>query len=158
MKRKDIPSVLNTLNEVSELKGVKFAFAVLKNRKRIETQIEGDKEIFEKILTPPDEFKDFETKRIELCVLHSDKDENGTPIIKDDQYVIKDLNLFNVELDKISETYKDVIEERKKQVDEYNSLMEEDLELEFKKVSVDDLPDEISEKQLRNIEFMIILD
>lgn len=156
MKRKEIPAILLTLDEVSELKGVKFAFSVLKNRKIFEKQIEEDKEIFEKILAPTEDFKEFETKRIELCVIHSEKDEVGNPIVENDQYKISDYDSFNIELEKLYEKHKETVESRKKQIDDYNSLMEEELELEFKKVSFEDIPEDISEKQLRNLEFMLI--
>ena len=158
MKRKDIPAILNALDDVSELKGVKFAFAVLKNRKIFESQIEEDKAIFEKILTPSDDFKEFETKRIELCVDYSEKDENGLPIIENEQYKILDFSKFDVELNILSEKHKEAIDARKKQIDDYNSLMEEELVLEFKKISIEELPNDVSEKQLRVLEFMIQLD
>lgn len=156
MKRKEIPAILSTLDEVSELKGVKFAFSVLKNRKTFEKQIEEDKEIFEKILAPTEDFKEFETKRIELCTIHSEKDEVGNPIVENDQYKISDYDSFNIELEKLYEKHKETVESRKKQIDDYNSLMEEELELEFKKVSFEDIPEDISEKQLRILEFMLI--
>ena len=59
MKRKEIGTLINALDGVAEVKGVKFAFSVLKNRKKLETQIEEDKSIFEEILKPSDGFKEF---------------------------------------------------------------------------------------------------
>lgn len=158
MKRREITSILNTLNSVSELKGVKFAFTVLKNRKKIEAQIEEDRTIFEEILKPSDGFKQYEEERISLCVLHSEKDENGNPIIENEQYKIIDLDKFNSELNNISEKFKNEIEERQKQVQEYQKIMEEDIELNFSKVSFEELPEDVSEKQLRELEFMLVID
>lgn len=158
MKRKEITTILNSLNEVSEIKGVKFAFAILKNRKKLETQIEEDKTIFEEILKPSEGFKEFETKRVDICVLYSEKDENGDPITENDQYKINELDKFNSELTLLSDKYKEEIEGRYKQVSEYNSLMEENIVIDFVKVNYEDLPSDISEKQLRGLEFMINLD
>lgn len=158
MKRKEITTLLNSLNEVSEIKGVRFAFSILKNRKKLETQIEEDKLIFDEILKPSDGFKEFETKRVDLCVLYSEKDDNGNPITENDQYKITDMVKFNSELSLLSNDYNEFIEERYKQVSEYNSLMEEELVIDFNKVNFDDLPTDISEKQLRGLEFMINLD
>jgi len=158
MKRNDITAILNTLNEVSELKGVKFAFTVLKNRKKIESQIEEDKLIFEEILKPSEGFKEFETKRIDLCIYHSEKDDEGNPITENDQYKIIDMDVFNEELKKLSDEYEEDVKNRYTQMEEYNSLMEEELTFDFKKLAFEDLPEEISEKQLRNLEFMLILD
>lgn len=158
MKRKEIQVALNSLNEVTELKGVKFAFCVLKNRKKIETQIEDDKAIFEEILKPSQGFNDYENKRVDLCVLFSDKDENGNPLTENNQYKISNIEEFNVELNKISEEYSESIDGRKKQVEEYNSLVEEDVTINFQKANFEDLPSDLSEKQLRALEFMINLD
>lgn len=158
MKRNDITGILTTLNEVSELKGVKFAFAVLKNRKKIEVQIEEDKLIFEQILKPSEGYTEFETKRIDLCIKHSEKDEDGNAITENEQYKILDMDKFHEDLNILSEEYKDDVKIRYEQIEEYNSLMEEDLTFDFKKVPFEDLPTDISEKQLRNLEFMLILD
>ena len=57
MKRKDFGLAMNALDGVSEIKGVKFAFTVLKNRKKLENQLEEDKPIFEEILKPSEGFK-----------------------------------------------------------------------------------------------------
>lgn len=158
MKRKDFGLAIEALDSVSEIKGVKFAFAVLKNRKQIENQLEEDKPIFEKILTPSDDFKEYETARIELCELSSEKDEEGKPLIEEDKYKILDIEKFNTELTTLTESFKDAVDDRKKQIEEYNSLMEEEIEFVFQKVNFDILPDDLSEQQLLKIEFMLDLD
>lgn len=155
MKRKDIGTVVNALNSVSELKGVKFAFAVLKNRKKVETQAEEDRPIFEEILKPSEGFKEYEEKRISLCELHSEKDENGKAVTENEKYKILDIKLFDKELQELTEEYKESVDERKSQIEEYNSLMEEDIEIDFVKLGIDDLPNDLSEIQLRSIEFML---
>ena len=158
MKRKEITTILDSLNGVSEIKGVKFAFAILKNRKKLETQIEEDKSIFEEILKPSDGFREFETKRVDLCVLYSEKDQDGNPITENEQYKIIEMEKFNAELTLLSDTHQEDIENRYKQVADYNSLMEEDITIDFVKVNFEDLPTDVSEKQLRGLEFMINLD
>lgn len=158
MKRKEINTLLKALDGVSEIKGVKFAFAILKNRKKLETQIEEDKSIFEEILKPSDGFKEFENKRVDLCVLYSEKDENGNPLTENEQYKINDVEVFNKELETLSEKYSEDINNRYKQVSDYNSLMEEEIEITFVKVNYEDLPEGVSEKDLKPISFMINLD
>jgi vacuolar-type H+-ATPase subunit I/STV1 len=158
MKRKDFSAAVEALNSVSEIKGVKFAYAVLKNRKKIEVQVEEDKPIFEEILKPSEGFKEYEQKRIELCVLHSEKDDNGDPITNDNRYKIIDTVKFNEELTELSTEYKVSIDDRQNQMNEYNTLMEENIEINFQKIDFDTLPEDISESQLRSIEFMIDLD
>jgi hypothetical protein len=158
MIRKEFSVTLNALDSVSELKGVKFAFAVLKNRKKLEAQIEEDKDIFERILEPSEEYKEYEEKRIELCVLYSEKDEEGNAIIEDNKYKILDIDKFNNDLNDLTQYYQEYVDSRKEQIEEYNTLMEEDITIEFQKVDIDNLPEDLSETQLRSIEFMINMD
>ena len=158
MKRKDFGLAINALDGVTEIKGVKFAFTVLKNRKKLEAQVEEDKPIFEEILKPSDGFKEYEDKRITLCEDSSEKDEEGKAITEDSRYKILDMGKFNEDLTNLSEEYKDSIEDRKSQIDEYNNLMEEDIVIEFQKLGINDLPDELTESQLQTLEFMLDLD
>ena len=158
MKRKDFGLALNALDSVSDLKGVKFAFVVLKNRKKLEAQIEEDKTIFEEILKPSEGFKEYEEKRISLCEASSEKDEDGKAKTEGDRYLIVDMNKFNKDLSKLTEEYQVSVDDRKNQIEEYNSLMEEDMFIEFQKLGINDLPDELTESQLRTLEFMLNLE
>lgn len=157
MKRKEFGVAINALDSVSDLKGVKFAFCVLKNRKKIEGQVEEDKPIFEEILKPSEGFKEYEQKRIMLCESSSEKDEEGKAITEGDRYKIPDMDKFNVDLSELSNEYKEAIDDRKHQIDEYNSLMEEDIEVEFQVIGFNDLPEDITETQLKGLEFMLDL-
>ena len=157
MKRKDFGLAMNALDGVTEIKGVKFAFTVLKNRKKLEGQVEEDKPIFEEILKPSEGFKEYEEKRIGLCESHSEQDEEGKAITEGDKYKILDLKLFNEELTSLTEEYNASVEDRKNQIEEYNNLMEEDISIEFQKLGFNDLPEELTEAQLQTIEFMLDL-
>lgn len=131
---------------------------MLKNRKKLELKVEEDRSIFEEILKPSDSLKEYEDKRIELCVSHSEKKENGEPIIENEKYKIIDVKLFENELQSLSDEYKDALNDRKSQIEEYNKLMLDDVVVDFDKVKFEDLPADISENQLRSIEFMIDLE
>ena len=158
MKRKDFGLAIDALDGVTEIKGVKFAFNVLKNRKKLEAQVEEDKPIFEEILKPSDGFQEYEKKRITLCETSSEKDDDGKAITEGDRYKILDMNKFNGDLTNLSEEYKESVEDRKKQIEEYNTLMEENMSIDFQKLNFDDLPEELTESQLQTIEFMLDLD
>ena len=154
MKRKDLYNYLQVLTSVSDLKGVKFAYAVIKNKKKIENEIK----ILEEIIIPNPLFEEFEKKRIVLCEVHSEKDTNGNPTIIENKYKISDLELFNTELEKLRLNYKDIIDERYKQINDYNNILDEDTEMEFTKIGYIDLPINISAKELDSIDFMVNLD
>jgi len=157
MKRKDFGLAMNALDSVSELKGVKFAFTVLKNRKKLEAQIEEDKTIFETILTPSEGFKEYEEKRIALCESSSEQDEEGKAKTEGDKYVILDMNKFNADLASLTEEFQVSVDDRKNQIEEYNNLMEEDMPIEFITLGIDNLPEDLTESQLRSLEFMLDL-
>jgi len=158
MKRKNFGLAMNALDSVSDIKGVKFAFAVLKNRKKLEAQVNEDKSIFEEILKPSEGFKQYEEKRIALCEISSEKDENGKAITEGDRYKIVDMIKFNQELNKLTLEHEEAVNDRKRQLEEYNSLMEEEIEIDFQKIGFNDLPEELTENQLRSLEFMLDLD
>ena len=77
MRKRDLYASMQSLNSVSELKGIKFAYSVLKNKRKLEEEIK----LFEEVIKPNPEFEDYERKRIALCEVHSDKDTEGNPII-----------------------------------------------------------------------------
>lgn len=158
MKRRNFQTAMNALDAVSNLKGVKFAFTILKNKKIIEHKVEEEKDIFAKVLEMSERFKEFEEKRVSLCVKYSTKDENGNPITTNEQYDIVDKDAFKNEYIPLMDEYKDDLEARNKQMQEYENLLDEEIEIEFKKVDFNDLPEDLTSKQLEELDFMINLD
>jgi hypothetical protein len=66
------------------------------------------------------EIKDYEESRIKLCVKHSEKDENGNPIIKENNYQIGS-----------SETFQE----------EYNELKNIEIEIPFSQLTLEQFGD-----------------
>lgn len=151
MKRRDLYVYMQGLNSVIELKGVKFAYSVIKNKRKIEEEIK----LFEEVIRPEPAFEEYELKRIALCEIHSEKDEEGKPIIIADKYKLVNVDLFNEELEKLKSNYEDVISERINQINEYNKILDEPMEVDIMKISFNDLPENITPKQLESISFMI---
>lgn len=155
MKRKDIQTYLTALDVVSEVKGVKFAFTVLKNKKKINEQIEEDKEIIKEILVASDDFKEFEAKRIEICENHCVKNDKGVSIINDGKYDLIDDDIVEKKFNSLKKTYKSTILDRDKQLAELEEIMADEINISFIKLTFDDLPEDLTEKQLESIEFML---
>lgn len=154
MKRKDLYTNLQTLELVKDLKGLNFAIAILKNKRKMEEEIK----IFEEVIKPNPNYEEYEKKRITLCELHSEKNENGTPIIIGDKYKLIDMDLFNGELEVLKASYNEVIQERINQINEYNLVLEEDINIEMVKVLQRDLPESLTANQLELLDFMITFD
>ena len=151
MKKRDLYNYLRAMDTVKDLKGVRFAYSILKNKKKIEEEIQ----IFEEVIKPNPLFAEYERNRITLCEMHSEKDTEGKPIIIGDKYKLIDTTLFNTELDKLKSGYQDVIEERIKQINEYNEILEEEVDIDLIKLNINELPSEITPKQLEFINFMV---
>ena len=154
MKKKDLYTNLQSLDSVSNLKGLKFAGAVLKNKKNFENEII----LLEEVIKPNPIYTEFEKKRITLCEVHAEKDVDGKPVIIGDKYKLVDINLFNNELDRLKNIYQDVIDERVAQINKYNALLEINAISDIIKVNFNELPEDISAKQIESIDFMVLLD
>jgi hypothetical protein len=154
MKRKNLYTYIQALAELADLKGVKFAYAVIKNKKKIEEEIK----IIEETIKPSDDFSKYEQERIQICVVNSEKKEDGSAVIVDNKYKIIDMEKFNTELEELRSNYTDTIKDRESQIADYNNLLEEDLDMTFFKIGENDLPLDITPAQLLSIEFMVNID
>ena len=151
MKRKDLYMYMDALSNVTELKGVKFAYTVIKNKKKIEEEIK----LLEEVVKASEGFSIYEQQRIQLCELHCEKDENGRPVISENKYKILDVEKFDGELGQLKDKYMSDILERERQINEYNRMLEEDIDINLSKLDFNDIPTDISITQLESIEFMV---
>jgi hypothetical protein len=159
IKRAELYKILSGLNELSNAKGVKFAYAVLKNKKAIGKELEILEELkksseFAILLKKEQEFQ---KKRLELCNKYAKKDKDGKPEIKDDEFVMENKDEWSKIFDdlKKKENYDEIEKEIKKKQKEFNSLLEEEVEIESHKIKQIDLPNEITANQLEKIELII---
>lgn len=154
MKRKDLYAYMDALSNVTELKGVKFAYTLIKNKKKIEEEIK----ILEEVVKASEDFSIYESERIRLCEFHCEKDDNGKPIISENKYKIIDIQNFDNELNILKEKHMSSILERERQINEYNSMLEEDIEINLSKIDYIDIPTDITTAQLESIQFMVNFD
>jgi hypothetical protein len=154
MKRQEIYSIIQTINTVSDLKGVKFSYAIIKNKKKIEEEIK----VLEEVVKPSEKYAEFEKVRIQLCEFYSEKDANNNPVVEENKYKITDQEVFNTELLKIKDEYNTYITDRENQINEYNKMLSEDISIDFTKINFIDLPIDITPKQLEDISFMVNFD
>lgn len=154
MKRKDLYAYMDALSNVTELKGVKFAYTLIKNKKKIEEEIK----ILEEVVKASEDFSIYENQRIRLCEVHCEKDDNGKPVIEDNKYKIIDIQNFDNELNILKEKHMSSILERERQINEYNSMLEEDIEINLSKIDYIDIPTDITTAQLESIQFMVNFD
>lgn len=144
MKRKDILELYKGLNSVGALKGVNFTYAVAKNIKLLQAEIDA----LQKAEEPTEIFKAYEADRVELAKEHAKKDENGEPLVENNQYVLENKAAFDKALLKVQEKHKEAIEERKKQMDAYLDLLNGEVATELVKVAKSEIDQEITGQQM----------
>lgn len=133
------------------LKGVKFAYAVAKNINIIKPELKA----LSDAQKPSELYKEYEKERIELCKKMASKDEKGKPIIEENAYKFDDKEAFEAELDKLKKKHKEAVEEREKQAKEVEELFSMKSKIKLHKIKIDDVPQEISTKELSSIMFII---
>jgi hypothetical protein len=153
IKNSDVLMLLNVLENLvsgSEKMHVKFLYAVERNKKKLDELATPLQKLYS--MPASEEIVEYENERVKLCVLHSNKDESGNAkVIKSgqsngrgDKYDIKDLDAFNNDLKTLVEKYKTAIDEQKKKDDEIASILNEEVDIEFYKVSLEYLPEMLS--------------
>jgi len=144
--------LLNAIESVKTIKDVKFAYALVKNKKRIKEEIE----LLKEATKVSDKLQEYEKKRIMLCKQYCEKDDNKKPIIKNNSYCGLDNNKnFNEEIKKLREEYKEELDNREKQIEDYNKLLEEKVEIDFYKISLKNIPQDISAEQLEPLMILV---
>lgn len=157
MKNKEIQQLRSSLDEVDYIRGKAFAYAVFSNKRILDLEIE----IINKVRKEPHpDYINFENERTLLCQIHSEKDDNGNPVLNynpdgTQAFKIANIEEFNKEYIIIAEKYKDVLSDMQKSKTDFDSFLEKDSDVEIKKIQIDDLPNDISASFLEKIKFMI---
>jgi len=162
MKRRDLLNLTNQIKLLRDVKSTKLAYNLMQNLHLINKIGQPSTIIQSKIdkLTAT-KIQEFNTKRIDLCHDHAKIDDKGNPIIirvnDVDQYDIKDKPAFESDLKKLREEYKDIFNEQKELYTQLAELLNEEIEVEIIKVSVQDLPKDLSLLDLEKIKDLLEL-
>lgn len=160
MKRENVINVFGIMNVLSEEKTTaKGAYGIAKNKKIAEAEVKAIQEAQQKV-EMPEKFNEFDKKRIELCEEVADKDEDGKPIKINNgqQFSISQEKQeeFAEKLKALREEYKEAIEQKDKIEQDFIDLLSEEIEVEFHKVMIDDLPNNITANQIEALDEIII--
>lgn len=147
MTNQDLINLYEGLDKVKDLKGFKFAYAVVRNSNKIKTEITN----LEETLKTTEKFNEFETKRIELNKKYAKKDEKGEPIIEKDAYILENKEEFEKEYELLKEEYKEEITKREEQNKELVKFLKEETTFELFKVKKEDVPQDITPAQMGGI-------
>jgi hypothetical protein len=151
MKNNELYQLADGLGKMGDLTGVKFAYAIVKNKRIVEDEIK----LLSESLKASDKFTEFDKKRVEIVKEHADKDEKGEAKIEGNQYVVSDTKAMEAAIDPLKEEYKDAIEAREAQIKEFSEMLEKEINIELYKIKQDDLPKDISVAQLESIRWIV---
>lgn len=157
LTKKQILELHSALLSVGNLKGVRFSYAVAKNLSSLATEVIA----LQKAYTTSKEFNEYDNERIKLAEKHAER-VNGRPdliITKDglEKYNIKDEPKFFAELKILQSKHETAIKNREDQLKEIDKILEEQVDIDLCKISINDIPEEIQAKQMADL-FMIVED
>lgn len=151
----------NTLFEVSDLKGVKFAYSISKNKKKLEEEMKA----LSDMQKPSEGFVEYEKQLRKLVEKCGKRDENNNLIKQVNERgevgfaIHEDDLIFQKEKEILDNKFKNAIEERNKTQEKIQEILEEEIEIEefeFHKITFNDLPTDLTANQIDLLDFMIL--
>lgn len=141
------------LAKLKDLKGVKFNYCVSKNL----ALLDGELKALKDTLKMSDEYKAFDQKRVDLAKEFAQKDENGKPKLsinpetKESSYLLADQKAFNIAFKKLQEDNQEVVDQRTKQLEDFNLFIEKESTVALYKIKLEDISPEITTEQMVDI-------
>lgn len=157
LTNKEVYQLRQWLYECSDLKGQKFAYAILKNRNHVDSYI---KNIEETMTTPSKEYLRFDEQRDKLARKNSERDANGEPMTKMEGmkrvYVIKNKEKFDADSKELKDKFKETIKEREKQIKTFEKFSEKIATVELHMIESSDVPEDITANLLEGISVLLV--
>jgi len=151
MTKQDALNLYQNLNVLGNLSGVKFSYAVAKNANLLKAEVEA----LETSVKPLPAFEAYDTERVELARSHAKKDDQGNPTIVGNQFIIEDQKAFDKDLEELKSKHKEALEIRQTQLDEYAKLLKEPSEVVLHKITLADVPNQVTVTQMTAIQEFI---
>ena len=145
--KQDILTLFNAIDALGHLKGVKFTYGMAKNINILKPEVES----LQEAAKGSDEFLAYEKSRGELLEKYAKKDEDNKSVIVNNEYVLEDQKGFDTEFNKLRKENKKVLDDRQTQIDEVDKLLKEETTIKLYKIKVDDIPEDITTKQMNSI-------
>lgn len=130
---RELADLMQGLMAVKDLKGVRFSLQVTKNINLIKSELEH----IEEAAKPSEEFLEI-AKQVQVI------EKSGKPE-EEMKAAVAEIEKDNAKL----------VEERKNQIDEFNNMLEDEIEISLFKISENHLPEDITAQQLMGINQLI---
>jgi len=103
------------------------------------------------------EYEQFQQERTQILEKYCARNDDGTPVVENEQYAFSDdgvRSAAEAEVATLSDKYKETLEARTKEIDVYNQIISESVEVDITKVTFDAFPKEISSDDLELLRVM----
>ncbi len=133
-------------------KSKKLAYALVKNSKILESEVTAIKQAYD---TESESYKEYLGKLRDVYNKYGAKDANGNVKLTPTGFELakeEDREAVTKDILSLEEDYKEALEARAKEMEEYQAMLESEIEVDLQPIDFEDLPDEI------NPEIMYILD
>lgn len=108
---------------------------------------------------PSPEYSEYEKKRGDLIEKYAERDEDGNMVVDETSRLIKikieSYKEAKEKFDSLAKEYSGIIQKRQKDLQEYYDLLDEEVEIEIKQVSIDYFPDYINKVMMRALKPMV---
>ena len=153
MKNSDLFTFAEGLRSVGDLCGPKFVYAVAKNARIVQVEVDA----LQAGMKFSEAAQKYDEERVSLCKKYALENGNGEPKVNGQEYEIDPACRadFDSALKQLRIDHKSAVDERQKQIDEFNALMDEDTAIELHKVSREHIPENITAAQMGVIFDMI---
>ncbi len=143
IKRGEIKKINESIQRVSIIDASKwFGLGLLKNKNKIKEELE----ILDNLQK---DLNEFEEKRLNLCAKYVDRDENNAPIIENEEFKgVAENPQFKIELIDLKNKYE-------KLFTEINSILEEEIEIDFYLINFEHFPEIIKPAEIEILSIMI---
>jgi hypothetical protein len=145
IKREEVLRLDQTLDAVSKMPATRFAYAVARNKKKLQEEVESIKTA----LAPSPKLVEYEEKRRQLVLQHAAKTKDGQPDI--DQLGnarLADFKAFDDGLKDLKEKYQDALKEYDAKTPERVAFLSESIEIDLYEIPTKNLPKELRAEDL----------
>lgn len=147
MTREEVLKLYDVFKELSQIHNTRFAYFIAKNKKLLQSEIE----IINEIRRPPEKYLEFERKRLDLVAFHSEKNENGDPIIQNGHFKVVDESLFSSAFKSLSKEYAEALIDAEKHEDSLKEFLSESVDFDVLTIPFKYLPDTLNSSEIESL-------
>jgi len=155
MTNRQVVELWNSLTAPSMLnhRGVKFSYSVTKTKQSIKGTITALEMLQNQ---KPESMDAFEKERLELCMEYADLDDDGNQVMQGKNYKITErLSEFEVAFTELQEKHDQAFKDLQKHLQGFEKLLDEEIDVDVHMMSIGDIPETITVKEMNGIEFLI---